>query len=342
MKTFDIDQWVRPNIKALKPYSSARDEFSGQNMVFLDANENPFGTYNRYPDPYQKEVKRELALLKGVSENQLFLGNGSDEVIDLLFKLSCSPGTDKILTFGPTYGMYQVTADIYDIPLDVIPLDENFQLPWDRIESIDLDAYKMIFICSPNNPTGNLIKGVDKLLQSTNTLVVVDEAYGDFCKENSCINSLDKYKNVIVLQTLSKSFGLAGVRLGLGIANERIIAYLNKVKPPYNISLPNQEEVLNQLRAKDIIEEQITTILTEKERLKTALEKCEFVTNVFTSDANFILFQVDDADLRYAEFLENGIVVRNRSKQIDNALRVSVGSSTENQKFIEVLNQFKS
>lgn len=342
MKTFDIDQWVRPNIKALKPYSSARDEFSGQNMVFLDANENPFGTYNRYPDPYQKEMKRELAIVKEVSENQLFLGNGSDEVIDLLFKLSCRPGTDKVLTFGPTYGMYQVTADIYDIPLDVIPLDENFQLPWGIIETIDLDAYKMIFVCSPNNPTGNTIKGVDKLLKSTNTLVVVDEAYGDFSKENSCSNSLDKFFNLIVLQTLSKSFGLASVRLGLGIANERIIAYLNKVKPPYNISLPNQKEVLKLLRAKDIIEEQITTILSEKERLKSELEKCEFVSRVFPSDANFILFQVDDADLRYAEFLENRVVVRNRSTQIENALRVSVGTHDENQIFINVLKKMES
>jgi histidinol-phosphate aminotransferase len=336
----NIDQLVRNNIQALKPYSSARDEFSGKEGIFLDANENPFGTYNRYPDPYQNQLKEEVSKIKNIPKKNIFVGNGSDEAIDLLFRIFCNPGKDKALTFSPTYGMYKVSAVINDVALIEIPLNEAYQIDESTLKNYLKDPQlKLIFICSPNNPTGNSIprKTIQNILENFNGIVVVDEAYIDFSKEQSCLIFLKNYSNLVVLQTLSKAWGQAGLRIGFAFANEEIIQYFNKVKPPYNISEVNQQLAIKAIQNKVLFEENKAEILLEKEKLQSQLLKIKVVQNIFPSETNFLLIQIEDANTMYQKLVAENLIVRNRSSQIENALRITIGSPSENKKLIETL-----
>ena len=335
---FDVDSQVRKNIKSLSPYSSARDEFSGVEGVFLDANENPFGNFNRYPDPYQKELKNALSQIKGIPVENLFLGNGSDEVIDLLFRIFCKPGLDKALTFSPTYGMYQVSAELNDVELMQQPLNQNFQIDFESLNPLLSDQnLKLIFICSPNNPTGNSIRNVKKIIESFHGIVVVDEAYIDFSHEPSWTKRIHEFPNLVVLQTLSKAWGLAAIRLGIGLSNIQIIKYLNKVKPPYNISQPNQEAALLAIKNVEVFEQRKQKILEQKEWLMAALLALKPIKKVYPSDANFVLVQVEDADILYNQLIAEKIITRNRNKQIPGCLRITIGTELENQKLINAI-----
>ena len=342
MKT--IQNLVRENIKSLKPYSSARDEFKefNEEMIFLDANENPYENgLNRYPDPQQTTVKRELSKLQNVNESQILLGNGSDEVLDLIFRVFCEPKVDNIITIPPTYGMYKVLANINDVFEKEVYLNENFELDEVKIlEAID-DNSKILFLCSPNNPTGNTfaIKTIELLLSSFEGVVVIDEAYIDFSKQKSWLNRLNEFPNLIITQTLSKAFGMAGIRLGVCYASEEIISLLNKVKPPYNVNELTQQRALKRLQNLDEVSAEIKKILKARKRLIWRLKEISFVEKVFPSDANFVLVKVDDANLRYNQLLENGIVIRNRTKQpmCENTLRLTIGSKKEVKELIKVL-----
>jgi len=342
MKT--IQNLVRENIKSLKPYSSARDEFKefNEEMIFLDANENPYENgLNRYPDPQQTTVKRELSKLQNVNESQILLGNGSDEVLDLIFRVFCEPKVDNIITIPPTYGMYKVLANINDVFEKEVYLNENFELDEVKIlEAID-DNSKILFLCSPNNPTGNSfsIKTIELLLSSFEGVVVIDEAYIDFSKQKSWLNRLNEFPNLIITQTLSKAFGMAGIRLGVCYASEEIISLLNKVKPPYNVNELTQQRALKRLQNLDEVSAEIKKILKARKRLIWRLKEISFVEKVFPSDANFVLVKVDDANLRYNQLLENGIVIRNRTKQpmCENTLRLTIGSKKEVKELIKVL-----
>ena len=290
MKNFNLENLVRPNILKLKPYSSARDEYKGSTGVFLDANENPFGTLNRYPDPYQKEVKEKLSALKSIPVTQIFLGNGSDEVIDLVFRIFCTPGRDKALVFTPTYGMYEVSANINDTELLQLPLNSDFQIDKESILPFLTDEnLKLIFICSPNNPTGNSIDNVDFILGKFNGIVFVDEAYIDFSTQKSWTEKLSQYPNLIISQTFSKARGLAAVRVGIAYSSPEIIALFNKTKPPYNVSQLNQEAALIALLDDKRYQSEIKTILGEKERLEKELLQLSVIKKIYPSDANFIL-----------------------------------------------------
>lgn len=340
---FELDQIVRNNIKNLTPYSSARDEFKGDGKIFLDANENPFGRYNRYPDPYQIKLKQKLSEIKHIPVNQLFLGNGSDEAIDLIYRIFCEPRNDKALTFTPTYGMYQVSADVNNIELLTIPLNQEFQISLSDVTPLLLDEnLKLIFICSPNNPTGNAIdkETIEYLLKHFNGIVIIDEAYADFNADVSWSTKIEEYPNLIVLQTLSKAWGLAGLRLGLAITNPLIIEYLNKVKPPYNINQASQEIVLSQL---DTIrfEEEKEKLLDEKKKLKQALALLPFVKKIHPSDANFFFVEVNNAPKLYQDLIKEGIIIRNRHQLIDNHVRITIGSEKENQVLIDFLKNYQ-
>lgn len=347
-KSFNIDTLVRANVAAMKPYSSARDEFKefDQEMIFLDANENPFDTgVNRYPDPQQRSLKALLASQKGVSESNILAGNGSDEVLDLLFRAFCTPAIDNIISLPPTYGMYQVLSATNDVEHREVLLTDDFQPDLPAIkEAIDAQT-KMIFICSPNNPTGNLIKAsaIIELLESFNGFVVVDEAYIDFAAAESWITQLGTYKNLIVTQTLSKAYGLAGIRLGLCYAHTDVIAILNKIKPPYNVNALTQDSAFKRVADVTSVHREVDTILENRAALAASLRKLAFVTHVFPSDANFILARVDNATARYKELLALGIVVRNRSSQAlcENTLRFTVGTAAENRTLINALKQLK-
>ncbi|MBW2938471.1 histidinol-phosphate transaminase [Aureisphaera sp. CAU 1614] len=335
-----MNQLIRKNIQALQPYSSARDEFSGEEGVFLDANENPFGAYNRYPDPYQNQLKEEVSKIKKIPIENIFVGNGSDEAIDLLFRIFCNPGKDKALTFTPTYGMYKVSAAINDVELLEIPLNQSFEIDQLALKNSLVDPFlKLIFICSPNNPTGNSIplKTVQIILENFNGIVVVDEAYIDFTKEKSSLTILDKYANLVVLQTLSKAWGQAGLRIGFAFANDQIIHYLNKIKPPYNISEVNQQLAVKALKNKSFYENNKAEILSEKDKIKVALSKIKGIFRIFPSETNFLLIQIENADDVYTKLKSEKIIVRNRSSQIKNALRITIGSPSENKKLIESL-----
>lgn len=337
-----IENIVRTNILELQPYSSARDEFSGKEGIFLDANENPFGTLNRYPDPYQKKLKQKLAKKKRVDINNVFVGNGSDEVIDLAFRLFCSPGIDKVLTFSPTYGMYEVSASINNIALLEIPLNINFQLDLGKLKPYLNDPnLKLIFICSPNNPTGNLINKVDieYILNNFNGIVIIDEAYIDFAEKESLINLISQYNNLVVSQTFSKAWGLAAARVGVAYANKEIISFYNKVKPPYNVSELNQKAAIKALKNYSSYQENLKIILKEKEQLKNNLQELNLVRKIYPSDANFLLIEVDNADKIYNTLVAKQIIIRNRNKQVSNCIRISVGTSEENQKLITALKE---
>lgn len=335
-----IENIVRPNILELQPYSSARDEFSGKDGIFLDANENPFGTLNRYPDPYQKELKERLAELKEVNTNNIFIGNGSDEVIDLAYRIFCSPGFDKALTFSPTYGMYDVSAAINNIELLKLPLNQDFQIDLEKVKPFFNDSsIKLIFICSPNNPTGNLINknDIEFILNHFNGIVILDEAYIDFAETDSFISLIDKYNNLIVSQTFSKAWGLAAARVGLAYANSEIISIYNKVKPPYNVSEINQQAAIKALDNITIYKENLNLILNEKDRLKNQLEEIDLVKKIYPSDANFLLVGVDNANELYQLLVEQKIITRNRNKQVANCIRISVGTPEENKELINAL-----
>lgn len=337
---FKLENLVRPNIAALKPYSSAREEFTGEARIFLDANENPFGDLNRYPDPYQRKLKQRLAQLKGVNAENIFLGNGSDEIIDLLFRIFCRPGKDKALTFTPTYGMYQVSADINDVEILKLSLDEKFDLNDELVDqALSIENLKLIFICSPNNPTGNALsrKYIEKLLSRFNGVVIIDEAYADFSTQKSWKNRIADFPNLLVMQTLSKAWGLAAARIGMAFASAEMLAYFNKTKPPYNISQSNQQAALEALENTEEFERRVDLIRQEKVKMEKALSSLSLVKKVFPSEANFILVQVDDAPGLYQELVRKGIVVRNRHSLVNNCLRITIGSPAENQTLLNAL-----
>ena len=347
--SFDLQKLVRSHIADLQPYSSARDEFDTDDgdVVYLDANENPFDNgVNRYPDPQQRKLKEVIARGRGVAANQLLLGNGSDEVLDLIFRAFCTPNKDNVIVMPPTYGMYKVLANINCVSLDEAPLNNDFQLVTKDILNQISSQTKAIFLCSPNNPSGNSFRREDilTLLQSFTGLVVVDEAYIDFSTQKSLTAELPSYPTLIITQTLSKAYGLAGIRLGISIASEEIIYILNKIKPPYNINSLTQERAISALEDWDTTQRQITQLIAERKGLFAQLEKISFVEKVYPSDANFLLVRVDDANKRYAQLIQNNIVVRNRSKQVgcENCLRFSVGTPQENQILIETLNRLSS
>ncbi|MEZ4936048.1 MAG: histidinol-phosphate transaminase [Crocinitomicaceae bacterium] len=341
---FDLDKIVRPNIRRLKPYSSARDEFSGSEGIFLDANENPFGQFNRYPDPYQRKLKDKLAELKGVDPSKIFIGNGSDEIIDLAFRVFCEPGKDKVLTFTPTYGMYEVSANINNVEIESLPLSPTFEIDQNSLRSkLEIEQFNIIFICSPNNPTGNFISTsvIEEILEKSRGIVMVDEAYIDFSENNSTINLIQKYPNLIVMQTLSKAWGLAGVRVGLGFANEKIINLFNKVKPPYNVSQLNQEAALKAINNLGTYEEQVATLINEKELLIMELGQLKTIKRIYPSDTNFLLVEMEDADVTYSKLVEEKIIVRNRNQQVKNCIRITVGTKYENEVLIRALKSYE-
>lgn len=340
----EIKDLIRENIKSLEAYSSARDEFKAMSseFVFIDANENPFDTgLNRYPDPQQNLVKEALSKLKGISKEQILLGNGSDEVLDLIFRVFCEPREDNVIVLPPTYGMYEVLANTNAIELVKIPLVENFQPNVKEIVKCQDAKTKVLFLCSPNNPTANSFNAstIETLIKEFNGIVVIDEAYIDFSIEDSWLGRLDEFPNLIVTQTLSKAYGLAAIRLGICYASKEIISILNKIKPPYNVNQLTQDVALQSLLNQEKVKNNITAIISERNQLIRDLENVEIVEKVYSSDANFLLVQVDDANLRYKQLVKLGIIVRNRTTQIlcDNCLRFTVGTADENKKLINTL-----
>ncbi len=340
---------VRPAVRALTPYSSARDEYDGPGgaMIFLDANENPFDNgVNRYPDPHQRVLKTEIARFRGVSEDQILLGNGSDEVLDLLFRVFCEPGKDSVITLPPTYGMYAVLAGINAVENIKVPLASGFQPDVGEILKMATPETKLLFLCSPNNPTGNSLDKdrVTALLESLPGLVVIDEAYIDFAGDGGFLPLLNAYPNLVVTQTFSKALGLAGIRLGVCFASPGIIGYLKRIKPPYNVNELTQQRALAALTAPEKIDEEIRSIKAERTRLVEGLAGIPFVRELFPTDANFVLARVDDAPRRYRQLLDRGIVVRDRSSQAGCAhtLRFTVGTPEENTALLNVLSTLET
>jgi histidinol-phosphate aminotransferase len=345
----NINNLLRKNIRELKPYSTARDEYTGNIGIFLDANENSFGSVptgslNRYPDPYQKEIKKKLAEIKNVNSKNIFIGNGSDEAIDLLFRAFCEPGKDSVLIMPPTYGMYKVAAEINDIKTIEVPLNKNFQIEIEDVLKNIESTTKIIFICSPNNPSGNLLKtnSIKTILNEFNGIVVIDEAYIDFAQSDSWNNELNDFNNLVVLQTFSKAWGLANIRVGMAFANEIIISVLDNIKYPYNVNGVSQQIITDALDNELIKNSVVNNIILERERLAEAISKINFIEYVFPSDSNFLLAKVKDANKVYNFLLENKIIVRNRSNMIhcDECLRFTVGTVEENKKLIEILLEY--
>ena len=346
MKIIFLEQLVRKNIWALKPYSSARDEFQGDASVFLDANENPFNTpYDRYPDPKQWALKELLATLKGVRKEQIMLGNGSDEPIDLVIRIFCDPGIDNIVALDPTYGMYKVAAQTNNVEYREVPLNENFDFEASDLLKVCDKNTKLIFLCSPNNPTGNSLNEneVLKIIEQFNGIVVLDEAYIDFSARTSFLKNLNNYPNLIILQTFSKAWASAGVRLGMAFASEEIIGLFNKVKYPYNINILTQKYALDLLNNYPKIKNWIAVILKERDGLIKDLEKLFYVEKVYPSDSNFLLIKVKDANKAYQFLVDRGIIVRNRNNVTlcNNCIRVTVGTKAENQMLVETLKMLK-
>ena len=343
---FDLDRLVRENVKSMAPYSSARDEYvsDGSEKIFLDANENPNENgVNRYPDPQQRSLKSALAGIKGAQQECILLGNGSDEVLDLLFRAFCEPSIDNVITVPPTYGMYSVLASLNNIENRMVLLTPTFTLDVKEIlQTIDANT-KMIFLCSPNNPTGNCIPKdqIKELLAHFHGLLVIDEAYIDFSTEESWLGDLSKYKNLIVTQTLSKAYGMAAIRLGSCFASKLIIDILHKIKPPYNVNGLTQIKAQERLLMKNEVEQEVATIIEERKKLEIALRTIPFVQHIYPSEANFLLTVVDDADSRYRQLLNKGIIVRNRSGQplCKNTLRFTVGTPSENESLIKALKE---
>ena len=347
---FSINNIIRENKTRLVPYSSARDEYQGEASVYLDANENAFGSpleqqFNRYPDPLQYDVKKRLSEIKGLPVRNIFLGNGSDEAIDVLFRSFCNPGVDNVILVPPTYGMYKVSANINDVEIRNVQLTEEYQLNLDGIaEAID-EHTKLIFICSPNNPTGNSIdrSDVETLLANFNGLVIVDEAYINFSRQKTFIQELTEYANLVVLQTLSKAWGLAGLRVGMAFASEEIIEVMNKVKPPYNVNEASQQLALQALANIDQVNGWIKETLAQRDRLVLGLKDFDFVVDIYPSDANFILVKTTDARGIYNFLVERGIIVRDRSKVelCEGCLRITVGTPDENNILLQSLQNYK-
>jgi len=337
-----INSLVRENIKNIQPYASARDEFteSTANMLYFDANENPFDSrVNRYPDPQQQSVKEKLSKIKGIAPRNILLGNGSDEVLDLVFRAFCEPNKDNIIILPPTYGMYKVLADINAVDVKEVQLTTNFEPKTQTILLAADQRSKLLFLCSPNNPTGNSFSKVqvEKLLNQFKGIVVLDEAYIDFSEQKSWLSRLEEFPNLIITQTMSKAYGMAGIRLGICYASKEIIAVLNSIKPPYNVNELTQQKALERLNTIDEVETEIQQIKKQKAMLLKALKEVVFVEEIYPSEANFLLVKVDNATLRYAQLITNGIVVRNRTKQplCENCLRISIGTEMENEKLLE-------
>ncbi len=343
---FDLNSIVRENVKDLIPYSSARDEFKGAAEVWLDANESPFNDgYNRYPDASQSVLKNKISELKHINANQVFLGNGSDEAIDLIIRAFCEPNQDEIIICPPTYGMYEVSARINAVAVKEIPLKKDFSLNEDEIEEYinDNKKSKLIFVCSPNNPTGNIMsqESIIRISRQFSGLIVVDEAYVDFA-EKSNISLLKEIPNLIIIQTFSKAWGMAGLRLGMAFASKDIIGIINKIKPPYNINSITQKIVLERINEKEIIENRIDEIKKEKKSIIQKIRTFPFVRNIFPSSTNFLLIQVSRPKEIYQYLSSKGIIVRDRTKYVNNALRITIGLPKENQQLIEALQSFET
>lgn len=339
----NLQQLVRKNVWNMKAYSSARDEFKGEASVFLDANENPLNDkYNRYPDPLQWKLKEKIAKIKNIEAEKIFLGNGSDEPIDLVIRIFCEPRIDNIVAIDPTYGMYQVCADVNDIEYRKVLLNEDFDINAQKILERTDDKTKLIYLCSPNNPTGNLLnkKEIEKILNIFAGIVIVDEAYIDFASETTWLNDLDKYPNLVILQTFSKAWGLAAVRLGMAFASDEIIKLFNKVKYPYNVNILTQNFVNEELEKVELRKQWINILLNGREYLKNELAKLPFVEKIYPTDANFLLVKVGDANGIYKKLADKGVIVRNRSSVslCAGCLRITVGTDDENKTLIETLN----
>ena len=351
MKNFDLYRLVRNNIKTLQPYSSARTEYSGDASVFLDANENSYGSpldenYNRYPDPLQWKLKEDLSKIKGIPPQNIFIGNGSDEVIDLAFRIFCEPAKSNVITCPPTYGMYKVCANINDVAVKEINLAKDFQLDVERIlESIDPNT-RLLFICSPNNPTGNNMNRMDieMLINNFPGIVIIDEAYINYSKQKTFLQELTEYENLIVMQTLSKAWGLAALRLGIAFASEKMIELFNKVKPPYNINKASQDLGMEALSKIEEVNTNIKNTVEQRNLLQQELSQFGFIQKIYPSDANFILAKTDNADKLYQYLSAQKIIVRNRSKEplCDNCIRITVGTPTENKILIEALKTYRN
>ena len=342
-----LEQLVRPNIWKLAPYSSARDEYSGKEAhVFLDANENPYnGPYNRYPDPLQRELKSMLKKVKGVSEENIFLGNGSDEAIDLAYRVFCNPGRDNVVAIAPTYGMYQVCADINDIEYRTVLLDANFDFKATDLLAACDEHTKIIWLCSPNNPTGNSLNREEilKVIEGFEGIVIVDEAYIDFSKQMSMRKELPNYPNLIILQTMSKAWGSAAIRLGMAFASKEIITIYNKVKYPYNVNQLTQEQALAMLKDPFEVDKWVKILMDERSRLMQAFQELPICEKVYKTDANFFLAKMTDANAIYNYLVDKGVIVRNRNKiqLCQNCLRITIGNRTENNELLSALRQYK-
>lgn len=341
-----LELLVRKNIWSLAPYSSARDEYSGKEAhVFLDANENPYNApYNRYPDPLQRDVKKMLERVKGVPSENIFLGNGSDEAIDLPYRIFCEPGRDNVVSIAPTYGMYQVCADINDIECRQVLLDDNFLLHADAVLKACDEHTKIIWLCSPNNPTGNSLDRDEilKVVEGFDGIVIVDEAYIDFAQQLSLRQELPKHPNLIILQTMSKAWGSAAIRLGMAFASKEIIAIYNKVKYPYNVNQLTQQQAMEMLKDPFEIDKYVKTLLQERSRLMVAFRELPICEQIYPTDANFFLTRVTDAKRIYDYLVDKGIIVRNRSRiqLCQNCLRITIGTRTENKELLSALRQY--
>ena len=343
----NIDALVRNNVKNMSSYSSARDDFKNEfdkKLIYLDANESPFyNAINRYPDNKHTELKKVVSDIKNVNVNQVVFGNGTDEILDLIVRVFCNPNKDKIITLPPTYGMYDVIAKTNGVENIEIPLKSDFSIDKNEILKLSSSSIKILFLCSPNNPTGNSFDTNDltDLIKGFNGVVVVDEAYIDFSSKQSLISLINDNNNLIITQTMSKAYGMAGIRLGMGFSNQKIINYLNKIKPPYNINVLTERKALEEFYKIDDIKKNIDLVINQRKLLISCLEKLDFVKKIYKSDANFLLVKVDDADLRYNQLLNNGIIVRNRSNQqlCQNCLRITIGTKIENKSLIKTLNE---
>jgi histidinol-phosphate aminotransferase len=338
MTNFDLQSLVRPNIWELKPYSSARDEFWGDEGIFLDANENPFGKKNRYPDPHQRALKKALSEYKNIPVENICIGNGSDEIIDLIYRIFCEPKKDSVIICPPTYGMYEVSANINNINVITVPLNNDFELCIDTIMS---HKAKCLFICSPNNPTGNSLKNIEKLLDEFNGIVVLDEAYIDFSTTKGFINRLPEFPNLIIMQTFSKAWALASARVGIAYASEKIIKLMDKTKPPYNVSKFNQKEALKALSKKKKFQKRLNVILEQRDFLVREFENITVVNHIYPSDSNFVLVKVNDADRLYNYLVSNKVITRNRNTVVSNCIRITVGTPKENVALIKALKEYR-
>jgi histidinol-phosphate aminotransferase len=339
---FSIDNIIRKNIFRLTPYSSAREEYKGEASIWLDANENPFESdVNRYPDPYQIDLKKEISSIKKVDINQIFIGNGSDEAIDLLFRAFCEPGQDKSYIFTPTYGMYEVSANINNVETVKTSLSVDFKLPNNKELNNVIDSKGLLFICSPNNPTGNVysLESIKEIASVFSGLVVVDEAYIDFSNSISATSLLNEVPNIVVLQTMSKAYGLAGLRIGMAFASKEIISVLNKIKPPYNVNTLSQTEGLKVLKNRRKVLDQIGQIKAERSVLVESLLSIPSVKKVYPSEANFLLVEFDDSEKVFTTLRSKGIIIRNRTSEIKNCLRITVGTPKQNKELINAIKE---